>query len=487
MGDPTGFLNVKRVDNFYRPTELRVLDYAEIEQLLPSDERKLQAARCMDCGIPFCHWGCPVSNLIPEWQHKLFNGDLEAAYQLLQKTNNFPEFTGRICPAPCEASCVLEINNDAVTIRANELDIIEQAFQAGYVQPKPPKVRSGKKVAVIGSGPAGLACADDLNKMGHTVVLYEAADAVGGYLRYGIPDFKLSKSIIDRRVEILQAEGLLIETGVEIGKDISGDELLKAFDVVAITIGAREPRVLPIEGCELDGIHFAVEYLTQQNMAVAGEEIPADKRILATDKHLIVIGGGDTGADCVGTANRQGAKSVTQLEILPKPPDQRASDNPWPHWAKTHRTSTSHKEGCRRHFSVNTKNFIGEKGKVQKLITAKVIWNQDENGRYQMSEIPNTEKEYPADLILLAMGFVQVVKTGLVTDLGLELTERGNISVDDNNMTNIDGVFAAGDAQRGASLVVWAIHEGKETAQKINSYLLTDVTQPKAKKKAQLA
>ncbi|MBN2503686.1 MAG: glutamate synthase subunit beta [Anaerolineales bacterium] len=472
MGDPAGFLKIQRIDNIYRPASLRVMDYAEIEELLPANERQLQASRCMDCGVPFCHWSCPVSNLIPEWQQKLFDGDMQAAYKLLQKTNNFPEITGRICPAPCEPSCVLGINNEPVTIRANELAIIENAFDAGYIQPKQPQIRSGKKVAVIGSGPAGLACADDLNKLGHTVVLYEAADAVGGYLRYGIPDFKLDKRVIDRRVEIMQMEGLLIETGVEVGVDIAAHELLKEYDAVAITIGARKPRDLPIEGRDLAGIHFAVDYLTQQNKVVAGENIPAENRIIATDKHVVVIGGGDTGSDCVGTANRQGAKSVTQLEILPKPPDQRTADNPWPQWAKVYKTSSSHKEGCQRHFNVSTKNFSGENGKVESLLTCEVIWEQDKNNHYQMSEIPNTEQEYPADLVLLAMGFVHVMKDGLVTDLGLELSERGNINVDENFQTNIEGVFAAGDAKRGASLVVWAIQEGKETAKNIHQYLM---------------
>lgn len=471
MGDPTGFLKVQRTDNLHRPIDLRVMDYAEIEELLPAEERQLQASRCMDCGVPFCHWACPVSNLIPEWQHKLFDGDMEPAYRLLQKTNNFPEITGRICPAPCEASCVLGINNEPVTIRANELEIIENAFDVGFIQPKPPLYRTGKKVAVIGSGPAGLACADDLNKMGHTVILYEAADAVGGYLRYGIPDFKLDKSVIDRRVEIMQLEGLLIETGVEVGVDLPADQLLQDFDAVAITIGARKPRDLPVEGRGLEGIHFAVDYLTQQNKALVGENISSEERILATNKHVIVIGGGDTGADCVGTANRQGARSVTQLEILPKPPDQRAADNPWPLWANVYKTSSSHKEGCQRHFNVSTQKFQGENRVLQSLLTSRVMWNQDNAGRYQMAEIPNSEREYQADLVLLAMGFVHVMKDGLVTDLGLELTERGNISVDENYHTNIDGVFAAGDAKRGASLVVWAIQEGKETAKKINSFL----------------
>ena len=367
MGDPTGFLKVKRTDNLFRPVDLRVMDYREIEELLPAEERQLQASRCMDCGVPFCHWSCPVSNLIPEWQHKLFDGDMETAYQLLQKTNNFPEITGRICPAPCEASCVLSINSDAVTIRANELAIIENAYDVGYIKPKPPQFRTGKKVAVIGSGPAGLACADDLNKLGHTVVLYEAADAVGGYLRYGIPNFKLDKSVIDRRVEIMQLEGLLIETNIEVGKDITAHELLQEYHGVCIAIGVRKPRDLQVEGRDLDGIHFAVDYLTQQNKAAVGENISAEERILATNKHVVVIGGGDTGADCVGTANRQGARSVTQLEILPKPPDQRSSNNPWPMWANIYKSSSSHKEGCHRHFSVSTRKFIGENGQVQKI------------------------------------------------------------------------------------------------------------------------
>ena len=471
MGDRTGFLRIKREDNVYRPSELRVLDYSEIEEMLPAETRQLQASRCMDCGIPFCHWGCPVGNIISEWQYKLYEGDLEAAYQYIQETNNFPEFTGRICPAPCEASCVLEINDQAVTIRANELAIIEQAFEAGFVKPKPPERRTGKKIAVIGSGPAGLACADDLNKMGHTVVLYEADEAVGGYLRFGIPDFKLDKSIIDRRVELMQLEGLLVETGVKVGKDISTEDLLIKYDAIAITIGARKPRDLNINGRQLDGIHFAVDYLTQQNKAVAGRRTPTEDRILATGKDVIVIGGGDTGADCVGTANRQGAKSVTQLEILPKLPPKRTADNPWPQWANIHRTSSSHQEGCQRHFNITTKQFLGDNGRIEKLLTARVMWNKDENGRDQMTEISNSEREYAANLVLLAMGFVHVIQDGLINDLGVELDNRGNIAVDENYKTNIDGVFAAGDAKRGASLVVWAIQEGKETAENIHQYL----------------
>jgi len=471
MGDSTGFLNVQRVDNIYRPIDLRVLDYAEIEELLQIHDRQLQASRCMDCGIPFCHWGCPISNLIPEWQNKLFDGDMELAYKLLQKTNNFPEITGRICPAPCESSCVLSINSESVAIRANELAIIEHAFDAGYIKPRPPQQRTGKKVAVIGSGPAGLACADDLNRLGHTVILYEAADAVGGYLRYGIPDFKLDKSVIDRRIEILQIEGLLIETGREIGKDISTKTLLKENDAICIAIGARKPRDLPVKGRDLDGIHYALDYLSQQNKALSGYKILAGERILATDKNVIVLGGGDTGADCVGTANRQGARSVTQLEILPKPPDQRGPDNPWPLYANTYKTSSSHKEGCQRHFNVCTNEFLGKNDRIQKLLTSRVVWNLDKQGNFQMTEIPNSLREYKSDLVLLAMGFVEVISDGLATNLGLTITKKGAIKIDKNHMTNIDKVFAAGDATRGPSLVVWAIQEGKKAALNINRFL----------------
>lgn len=473
MTDPLGFLKVGRIDNIYRPADIRVMDYDEVEAQLPANERQLQASRCMDCGVPFCHWGCPVSNLIPEWQDKLYNDDWKSAYELLQKTINFPEFTGRVCPAPCEASCVLSINDDSVTIRANELAIIERAFEAGYVQPNPPTHRTGKKVAVIGSGPAGLACADDLNKLGHTVMIYEAANAVGGYLRYGIPDFKLDKAVIDRRVKIMQLEGLVIETGVEAGVDIASEELIKEHDAICIAIGTRKPRDLQIEGRELEGIHFAVNYLTQQNKVVAGHEIPLQERITSSDKHVVVIGGGDTGSDCVGTANRQGAKCVTQLEILPEPPKERIANNPWPLWpTNTYTTSTSHKEGCGRHFSATTKKFIGENGRVNKLLIAEVTWEKSENGSYEMTEVPSTEKEIDADLVLLAMGFVHVMKEGLVTDLGLELSNRGNILCDENYMTNVDGVFTAGDAKRGPSLIVWAIQEGRESAANIHNYLI---------------
>jgi glutamate synthase (NADPH) small chain len=471
MADPHGFLKVQRQNNPYRLADIRVMDYDEIEGQLPEKERYLQASRCMDCGVPFCHWGCPVGNLIPEWQDKLYHGDWETAYKMLQETINFPEITGRVCPAPCEGSCVVAIDDDAVTIRANELAIIEHAFDVGFIKPKPPTTRSGKKVAVIGSGPAGLACADNLNKLSHTVVLYEAADALGGYLRYGIPDFKLAKWVIDRRVEVMQLEGLLIETGVEVGVDLSAQELLSEYDAVCITIGARKARDLPVEGRQLGGIHFAVDYLTQQNRAVAGQIIPQKQRILAKGKNVVVIGGGDTGADCVGTANRQGAKNVTQLEILPLPPAERTPDNPWPLWPQVLRTSSSHQEGCQRMFSVATKKFSGEYGLIKKLSLVDVVWEKNREGKWSMSEIPGSEREIQADLVLLAMGFEQVIKEGLLDDLGVGLTSRGTVAVSEDFMTSVDGVFAAGDSTRGASLVVWAIQEGWKAADAIDRYL----------------
>ncbi len=471
MADPHGFLQVERSDNPYRPVDLRVRDFAEIETLLPAAARQAQAARCMDCGVPFCHWGCPVSNLIPEWQDKLYHGDWRAAYELLQRTNNFPEFTGRVCPAPCEGSCVLEINDQAVTIRANELAIIEHAFEAGYVQPQSPPFRTGKKVAVIGSGPAGLAAADELNQRGHSVVLYEAAAEVGGYLRYGIPDFKLDKAVIDRRVDILVQEGVEIVTEVKVGVDIPVDELKSRFDAVCLAIGARIPRDLAIPGRDLGGIHFAVDYLTQQNQVNAGLPISAADRFLATGKNVVVIGGGDTGADCVGTAIRQGAKSVTQLEIMPEPPAERKTDNPWPLWPRTLRTSTSHQEGCERYFSLATQKFQGENGQVSKLATTRVDWQPTANGGFQMKEISNSAQEFPAEVVLLAMGFIQIETEGLISELEVQQNERGSLALDENMMTNLPGIFAAGDAHRGPALIVWAIQDGRAVASAIDQYL----------------
>jgi len=471
MPDPRGFISVKRIENGYRPVHERVRDFREVELQLPESERKLQASRCMDCGVPFCTWGCPVANLMPEWQDKILQGDWKAAYEILQSTDNFPEFTGRICPALCESACVLGINDNPVSIRENELAVIERAFKEGYVQPKPPQRRTGKKVAVIGSGPAGLACADSLNQAGYTVTLYEAADRVGGFLRYGVPDFKMEKRVIDRRVDILEQEGLIIQTGVMVGRDITVDYLKENFDAVCIAIGSRKARDLKVEGRDLRGIYQATAYLEQQNRLVSGDRIPAHELISAEYKHVIVLGGGDTGSDCIGTANRQGARSITQLEILPSAPASRAANEPWPLFPKLYKNSSSHEEGCKRLFSVSTRRFIGENGRVKKLEAVQVEWQKGDNGQYRMVELPDTAFELEADLVVLAMGFEHVVHEGLVNDLGVKVTPRGNIAVDTNGMTSVDGVFAAGDSKRGASLVVWAIQEGREAARDIDRYL----------------
>jgi len=472
MGDPKGFLNIKRIESGYRPVEERIEDYIEVEKQLPSDERKKQASRCMDCGVPFCHWSCPVGNIMPEWQEMVYRGDWKMAYDILQETNNFPEFTGRVCPAPCEASCVLAIDDEAVTIRQNELAVIEKAFREGYVRAQPPEKRTGKSVAVVGGGPAGLACADLLNKYGHNVVLYEAEESLGGYLRFGIPDFKLDKSIIDRRVDILKQEGITFKTSTEIGKDTGISEIKNQFDAVCITIGARKARDLQVEGRETRGIYYAMEFLAQQNRVVRGDSIPENKLINSYNKNIVVIGGGDTGSDCVGSANRQGAQSITQIELMPKPPGHRTSQEPWPLWPKLLKSSSSHEEGCERIWSVLTKELISENGSVKKISAIKVNWNQDEDGKYVMSEIPGTEFELEADLIFLAMGFEHVVHEGIVNELNLKISNRGNIDIDENYMTSEKGIFAAGDSSRGASLVVWAIQDGREAAKSINSFLI---------------
>lgn len=474
MGDPAGFLKIKRIETGYRPVEERIHDYREVEQKLPEEGRRAQANRCMECGIPFCHWGCPVQNIMPEWQEMIARGDWKAAYDILSETNNFPEFTGRVCPAPCEAACVLSINDDPVTIRQNELDVIERAFAEGYVKPEPPLHRTGKKVAVIGSGPAGLACADMLNRAGHTVTLFEAEDSVGGYLRFGIPDFKMDKRVIDRRVAILEEEGLIVKTGVNAGRDIPADKLTEDFDALCVTTGAREPRDLNIEGRDLKGIHFALDYLVQQNKIVRGDSISDDRLIAALNKNVVVIGGGDTGADCVGTANRQGAASITQLELLPEPPASRTEEEPWPLWPKLLRTSSSHEEGCERMWNIKTNRFVGENGRLAGVSVSRVEWTKSDSGRMTMKEVPDSGFVIKTDLVLLAMGFIRVQREGLIKDLGIELDDRGNIPVDENYMTPTKGVFAAGDAKRGASLVVWAIQEGREAAEAIDRYLLSE-------------
>ena len=469
MGDPRGFLKTGRKEAGYRPVEKRIRDFGEVEQQLSCEERRLQASRCMDCGVPFCHWGCPVSNIMPEWQDMIFRGDWESAYRILQETNNFPEFTGRVCPAPCEAACVLSINGEPVTIRENELSVIEKAFELGYVKPRPPAKRSGKKAAVIGSGPAGLACADILNKRGHLVEVFEADDAIGGYLRYGIPDFKLNKAVIDRRIGILEAEGILFRTKTEVGRDISIKKIREDFDALCITIGARKPRDLAVEGRDLRGIHFAYDFLSQQNRIVKGEHIPGDELIRALDKNVLVIGGGDTGSDCVGTAKRQGASKVTQIEILPQPPKARSWREPWPLWPKILKTSSSHEEGCERMWGVATRKFIGG-AEVSRVLASRVEWVESA-GAPVMTPVAGSEFVLEADLVLLAMGFEHPAHEGLVKELCLALDRRGNIAVDENQMTGASGVFAAGDSTRGASLVVWAIHDGRKAAAAVDLWL----------------
>lgn len=451
----------------------RIEDYSEVEQTLNENDRMLQASRCMDCGVPFCHWACPLGNKTPEWQDAAFRGDWETAYNILHSTSNFPEFTGRICPALCEKSCVLAIHNQAVTIRENEAAVAEHAFNLGIVKPRIPAVRTGKKVAVIGGGPAGMAAADLLNQAGHSVTLFEKDNAVGGLLRYGIPDFKLSKKVIDRRVNILTAEGIVFKTGVEVGKTLKLEKIKKEFDAILVTIGAGKPRDLPVEGRDLKGVHFALEFLQQQNHVVRGDEVKDTDRILATSKPVLVIGGGDTGSDCVGTSNRQKARSVMQIEILPKPSVDRAPGNPWPYWPNVLKTTSSHKEGCDRRWSLSTKRFIGdENGNVKKAELVEVEWNKDAQGKWVMSEKPESVFQVDAELVLLCMGFVSPVHEGLVNELGVELDARGNIKVDASGATSVPGVFAAGDAATGASLVVRAIARGREAAKGVHDYLM---------------
>lgn len=471
MGNPKGFLEVKRKEGGNRPVSERILDFSEVEQTLDEEDRRLQASRCMDCGVPFCQWGCPVMNNMPEWQDAIYRGDWQAAINILQATNNFPEFTGRICPAPCEKACTLNIHKEPVTIRENEAATAERAFERGLIKPQPPAFRTGKKVAVIGSGPAGMACADLLNKAGHHVTLFEKDDSVGGLLRFGIPDFKLAKNVIDRRVQLMMEEGLIIRTNVHVGKDISAEELLNEFDAVCLAIGAMKPRDLPVEGRDLKGIYFAMDYLTQQNKVVRGDQIAEKDRILATGKKVLVIGGGDTGSDCVGTANRQKAKSVTQIEILPKPPEERTPDNPWPYWANVLKVSSSHEEGCERFWSLSTKRFVGKNGSVTGAEVVELAWEKDANGKMLMKEIPGTERIIPADLVLLSLGFLHPVQEGLLKELELNLTERGNVHVSRNHQTSKAKIFAAGDAVNGATLVVHAIASGRRAAQDIDRYL----------------
>jgi glutamate synthase (NADPH/NADH) small chain len=470
MGKPKGFLEYKRATVGYRDAAERVKDFREVGLALTPDAMIAQTARCMDCGIPFCHGaGCPLNNRIPEFNELIYQGKWQQACDNLHSTNNFPEITGRVCPAPCETACTLGINDEPVLIRHIEFQIVERGWAEGWIKPLPPKTKTGKRVAIIGSGPAGLAAAQQLARVGHDVVVFEKDIRAGGLLRYGIPDFKLDKSIIDRRLQQLRAEGVLFQTGVNVGDDISVRYLKKMFDCVCLTMGAGQPRDLSIQGRGFENIFFAWDYLALQNKLVSGEPLEDAKIVSAMDKDVVVIGGGDTGSDCVGTAIRQGAKSVTQLEILPKPPEDRPDDTPWPLWPRIMRTSSSHQEGCQRRWSVMTKNFTGSEVRVSGLNAVEVEWFKKDND-WKLKEIPGTEFSLKVDLALIAMGFVHVRHDGLVSDLGLKLDERGNIIVSDYQ-TSEPWVFAAGDATLGASLVVRAIDAGRKAAASIDNRL----------------
>ena len=467
MGKVTGFLEFERQDPSKRPAAERVHDYREFELPVVQDDLVKQGARCMDCGVPFCNTGCPLGNLIPDWNDHVYRGEPQRAIEALHATNNFPEFTGRVCPAPCEAACVLGINDDPVSIKLIERSIADRAFEEGFVKPQPPRQRTGKKVAVVGSGPAGLAAAQQLNRAGHSVTLFERDDRIGGLLTYGIPDFKMEKSLVERRVQQMTAEGVEFRTNVDIGRTITADQLRTDFDAIVLCIGSRKPRDLEVAGRELSGIHFAMDFLTQQNKRVAGDAVPDEGAILATGKNVVVIGGGDTGSDCIGTSHRQGAKSVTSFEIMPRPPEERAGSTPWPLWPLKMRTSSSHEEGGSRDWSVSTEKVSGENGQITKLHCVKVEFKA---GKFE--RVAGSEFEIPADLVLLAMGFVHPEHPGIVEGLGLTINGRGNIQVDGNFATNQRGVFAAGDCQRGQSLVVWAIAEGRKAARAADIFLM---------------
>ncbi|MFZ5864080.1 MAG: glutamate synthase subunit beta [Nitrospirota bacterium] len=478
MADIRGFLKVKREGPKRRPVDERVHDWKEFYQPIAEDTLRNQGSRCMDCGVPFCqgNTGCPVENLIPEWNDLVHRGRWRDALKALHNTNNFPEFTGRLCPAPCESACVLGVIDDPVSIRVIEWNIIDKGFDEGWVSPILPVVETGQRVAVVGSGPAGLAAAQQLRRAGHQVTVFEKADRVGGLLRYGIPDFKMEKWVIERRLEQMTAEGVQFQTNVDVGRDMPADRLRREYDAVLLATGAMVPRDLKVPGRELAGVHFAMDYLTQQNKINAGDPPPAaDKRITAEGKRVVIIGGGDTGSDCLGTAHRQNVKEVYQFELLPEPPPQRDASTPWPYWPMQLRSSHAHEEGCKREWSVSTTKFSGRNGRVEKLHAVRVEFEKDAQGKTKMVEVPNSAFELDADLVLLAMGFTGPEKPGLLADLGVVLDPRGNVSVDANYMSSVPGVFAAGDAKRGASLIVWAIAEGRKAAAGIERFLATKV------------
>lgn len=475
MGKPTGFMEIPRRERRYEPVDQRVRNYREFVVDLSNAELRDQGARCMDCGIPYCHQGCPVNNLIPDWNDLVYRDDWKAASERLHATNNFPEFTGRICPAPCEESCTLNIDDVPVTIKTIEYSIVERAWREGWIQPRIPRHRSGKRVAVVGSGPAGLACAQQLARSGHGVSIYEKQDRSGGLLRYGIPDFKLEKVVIDRRMAQMKAEGVRFHSNTHIGRDLPVSYLVENFDAVVLAGGCEVPRDLPVPGRALDGIHFAMDFLRGNSRRVQGNAGPDETFISAADRNVVVIGGGDTGSDCIGTSNRHGAASITQIEILSKPPERENKALTWPNWPQKLRTSSSHQEGCDRLWDVVTKAFVDDgNGRVGRVRCAKVAWKMVD-GRWKMEEIPGSEFELEAELVMLAMGFVHPVFEGMLEDFGLALDGRGNVAAavggDKAYQTSVEGVFVAGDMRRGQSLVVWAIREGRQCADSVNRFL----------------
>ncbi|HHJ20926.1 MAG TPA: glutamate synthase subunit beta [Gammaproteobacteria bacterium] len=483
MGKPTGFLEISRQDRQYKPVAERIRHFSEFVIPLKEAATQSQGARCMDCGIPFCHQGCPVNNNIPDWNDQVYRGEWQQALETLHSTNNFPEMTGRVCPAPCQESCTLNLIDDPVTIKTIECAIVDKGWEEGWIEPQVPRHSTGKRIAVIGSGPAGMAAAQQLARVGHQVIVFERQERIGGLLRFGIPDFKLDKKLIDRRISQMMAEGVKFRTNAHVGVNVSAKSLVDDFDAVILTGGSEQPRDLPITGRELDGVHFAMDFLRSNSKRVQGMDVPDDQFISAEGKHVVVIGGGDTGSDCIGTSTRHGAASVTQIEILPQPPEKEDKALTWPDWPQKMRTSTSQEEGCTRMFSVATKEFVGENGKLKALKCIKVSWEKDDNGQWQMSEVPGSEFELKAELATLAMGFVHPVHEGMIKELDLDLDGRGNIKGltegRDAYKTSIESVFAAGDMRRGQSLVVWAIREGRQCAHAVDEYLMGESELPR--------
>ena len=481
MGKTTGFMELGRQAPHRQHVTERVKHWREFYEEWPEQTVREQGARCMDCAVPFCHTGCPLGNIIPDWNDLVYRGRWKEALERLHATNNFPEFTGRICPAPCEVSCVLSINQDPVTIEYIEKAIADRGFQEGWIKPEPPAIRTGKKVAVVGSGPGGLAAAQQLNRAGHTVTVFERDDYIGGLLTLGIPEFKMEKAMVQRRVDLMAAEGIIFMTGVNVGADLPADELLSGFDAVCLAGGSTQARDLPIPGRELWGVHLAMEYLTQQNRLLFGEAVEPEERITAEGKRVVILGGGDTGADCLGTAHRQGAEVVYQFELLPEPGTTRPSDNPWPEWSLILRSSAAHEEGGVRDYNILTKGFSGSNGRVEKLHAVRLEWGSpDASGRPTMEEVPGSEFEIETELVLLALGFVHPEHEGLLKDLGVKLDPRGNVATDGKHMSSVPGVFAAGDMRRGQSLVVWAIAEGREAAHHMDGYLMGSTKLPRS-------